>query len=121
MGDADGGVLFIGDKGKIMCGCYAKNPRLIPETKMKAYQRPPKTIPRIEGNHEHDWIQACKGGSKACSNFDYSGPLTEVVLLGNLAIRTGKKLDWDGLNMQVTNAPEANEYVRHQYRAGWTL
>ena len=124
MGDSDGGVLFIGDKGKLMCGCYGSNPRLIPETAMKAYERPPKTIARIpEGTsgHEKDWIQACKGGEPASSNFDYAGPLTETVLLGNLAIRTGGKLNWDGLNMKVTNVPEANEYVHRHYRQGWTL
>ena len=123
MGDADGGALFIGDKGKIMCGCYGKNPRLIPETAMKAYKLPPKTIARVGGieNHEKDWIRACKGGEPASSNFDYAGPLTEVVLLGNLAIRMGKKLNWDGQNMKVTNVPKANEYVHREYRQGWTL
>lgn len=125
MGGNDGGNLFIGDKGKIMCGCYGKNPRLIPETKMKAYKRPPKTIDRIPDGidgHEQDWVRACKGGKPACCNFDYAGPLTETVLLGNLAIRySGRKLNWDGQNMKVTNVPEANEYVHRQYRQGWTL
>lgn len=120
MGSDNGGVLFVGEKSKLVCGCYGNSPRLIPETKMKEYNRPPKTIPRVEGHHK-DWIQACKGGKPACSNFDYAGPLTEMVLLGNVAIRTGKKLCWDGPNMRVTNVPEANEYIRRQYRAGWTL
>ncbi|MHC4302215.1 MAG: Gfo/Idh/MocA family protein [Planctomycetota bacterium] len=120
MGSRNGGALFVGDKGKLMCGCYGKNPRLIPETAMQAYERPPKTIPRVEGHHK-DWLNACKGGKPACSNFDYSGPLTEAVLLGNLAIRAGKRLEWDGENMRVTNVPEANRYVRRDYRAGWTL
>ncbi len=121
MGDKNGGVLFVGDKGKIMCGCYGKGPRIIPETKMQAYKRPPKTIPRITGSHEQNWIDACKGGDPACSNFDYAGPFTEIVLLGNLAIRVGEKLQWDGPNMKVTNVPQANEYVHTQYREGWTL
>jgi len=120
MGSANGGTLFVGDKGKLVCGCYGKNPRLIPETKMKEYKRPPKTIPRVKG-HSQDWIEACKGGKPACSNFNYAGPLTEMVLLGNVAIRTGKKLYWDGPNMRVTNIPEANKYLRREYRAGWTL
>ncbi|MHC4864719.1 MAG: Gfo/Idh/MocA family protein [Planctomycetota bacterium] len=120
MGSRNGGALFVGDKGKLVCGCYGKSPRLIPESKMQTFERPPKTIPRVEG-HREDWIQACKGGKPACSNFDYAGPLTEVVVLGNLAIRTRKKLDWDGPNMKCTNVPEANDYVRRQYRAGWTL
>ena len=120
MGNNDGGVLFVGDKGKLMCGCYGLNPRLIPEAAMKAYKRPPKTLPRVKG-HERDWVRACKGGVPASSNFDYAGPLTEIALLGNIAIRSGKKLDWDGQNMKVTNVPEANKYVHRQYRKGWIL
>ncbi len=122
MGDGGNGVIFHGTKGKIMCGCYGESPRLIPETAMKAYKRPAKTIARIPGSHEQDWLRACKGGPKACSNFDYSGPLTEMVVAGNLAMRfPGKKLMWDGDNMKVTNLPEANDYVHRQYRQGWTL
>ncbi|GAF97172.1 unnamed protein product, partial [marine sediment metagenome] len=112
---------FIGDKGKIISSDEnSQNPRLIPETKMQAYKRPPKTLPRSIGHHK-EWLQACKGGEPAGSAFDYAGPLTEVVLLGNLAIRTGEKLYWDGPNMKCTNVPRANEYVHHQYRQGWTL
>ena len=125
MGDGDCGVIFIGDKGKLMCGTYADSPRLIPETKMKEYKRPKKTIPRIpEGidGHEQDWVRACKGAKPACSNFDYSGPFTEMVLLGNIALRyPGERLQWDGQNMKVTNLPQADVYVHRQYRAGWTL
>ena len=116
------GVIFIGDKGKLMCGEYGDSPRLIPEAKMKAYKQPEKYLPRVIGKHEEDWIRACKGGEPACSNFDYAGPLTETVVMGNFAIRLkGKKLDWDGQNMKVTNVPEANEYVNPPYREGWTL
>ncbi|MCX5639155.1 MAG: Gfo/Idh/MocA family oxidoreductase [Planctomycetota bacterium] len=116
-------VIFIGDKGKLMCGEYGDNPRLIPETKMKEYKRPPETLPRIEGgHHEQNWIRACKGGEPACSNFDYSGPFTEAVVMGNLAIhRLGAKLLWDGENMKVTNDEEANRYVKQPYREGWSL
>ncbi|MCF7957154.1 MAG: Gfo/Idh/MocA family oxidoreductase [Phycisphaerae bacterium] len=126
MGDSDGGVLFIGDKGKIMCGCYGKSPRLIPETKMKEFMpnRPVKTIARIPDTaHEQDWIRACKDPAKpACSNFDYAGPLTEMVLMGNLAIRNpNQHLLWDGEKMEVTNNATANELVRRVYREGWTL
>jgi predicted dehydrogenase len=120
MGSQNGGVLFVGDKGKLECGCYGKSPRIIPETKMKEYKKPEKTIPRVEGHHQ-DWIQACKGGTPACSNFDVSGPLTEIVLLGNLAIRTGRRIEWDGANIKCTNYPEANNFVRREYRKGWTL
>jgi len=120
MGNKSGGVLLVGDKGKILSGHNGESPRLIPESKMEAYERPAETIPRSIG-HYKEWIEACKGGKAACSNFDYAGPLTETVLLGNLAIRAGKKLYWDRLNMKVTNMPEANEYISRQYRQGWSL
>ena len=120
MGDRGGGVLFVGEKGKLMCGVYGNNPRLIPETRMQEYEQPAKSIPRVEGIHE-DWIQASKGGKPACSNFDISGPLTEMVLLGNIALRTGEKITWDGPNMRVTNIDEANQYVDRDYREGWSL
>ena len=125
MGDEDGGVLFIGDKGKLMAGCYGRSPRLIPETKMAEFKRPDPTIPRIPGGesgHEKDWVRACKGGAPASSNFDYSGPLSEMVLMGNLAVRyPDRRLLWDGEKMQVTNDVAANEYVRRTYREGWSL
>ena len=112
------GVSFIGDKGAIVEG------RLVPESRMKDLQRPPKTLPRVkdgEKGHEQNWIDACKGGPAACSNFEYAGPLTEVVLLGSVAVRTGKRLEWDGANMKVTNVPEANELIGRKYRDGWSL
>ena len=115
-----GGVIFVGDKGKLMCDEHAGSPRLIPEARMKAYKQPPKTIPRSKGVFE-DWILACKGGEPAGSNFDNAGHLTEVVLLGNIAIRVGQKLSWDGSNMKVTDVPEANVYLHNPYRSGWTL
>ncbi len=124
MGNGNSGVIFIGDKGKLMCGEYGDSPRLIPEEKMKNYKQPKPTLPRIpngSGGHEADWIRACKGGEPACSNFDYSGPMTETVLLANLAVRTGKKLEWDGVNMKVLNDEEANKYVNVEYREGWSL
>jgi len=120
MGSDNGGTLFVGDKGMLVCGCYGKSPRLIPETKMKEYNRPSKSIPRVEGHHQ-DWLQACKGGTPPCSNFDYAGPLTETVLLGNVAIRTGRMIYWDPQNMKITNIPEANKYLRREYRSGWEI
>jgi predicted dehydrogenase len=125
MGDDDGGVLFLGDKGSMMCGCYGHSPRLIPESKMREYKQPAKSIDRIPGGqdgHEKDWVRACKGGKPASSNFDYSGPLSEMVLMGNLAVRfPNRKLLWNGEKMEVTNDAQANAYVRRQYRPGWTL
>lgn len=90
---------------------------LIPETKMRAYQRPAKTIPRVKGHHR-DWINACRGGKPASANFDFGGPLTELVLLGTVAMRAKKKLFWDGPNMKATNAPEADEYIHPEYHNG---
>ena len=95
-----------GWKGKLIGGVYGESPRLIPESKMKEYKLPPRTIPRVEGSHEQDWVRACKGGKPASSNFDFSGPLSEMVLMGNLAVRfPNRKLLWDGEKMQATNAP----------------
>jgi hypothetical protein len=123
MGNENGGVLYIGDKGKIMASDEnAQGPRIIPETKMQAYNRPPKSIQRSIG-HYNEWLQACKGGPAALANFDYSGPLAEAVLLGNVALMVGqgKRLYWDAANMKVTNIPEANQYVRREFREGWSL
>jgi predicted dehydrogenase len=117
-------VLFIGSKGVLRCGEYGGSPRLIPETAMKEYKRPPQTLERIKGGHEQNWIRACKGGPAATSNFDYSGPFTEMVVMGNLALRpenVGKKLEWDGDKMLVTNDKNANDYVQMHYRKGWEL
>jgi predicted dehydrogenase len=118
MGEGPNGQLLIGDKGALMAGTYGGSPRIIPETKMKEFlkNRPPKTIPRSKG-HYKDWILACKGqGERPAANFEYAGPLTETVLLGNLAIRTGKKILWDAENLRCTNCPEANRFIRNQYR-----
>lgn len=125
MGDADGGVLFHGDKGTLMCGCYGLEPRLIPDTRMKEFKQPTPTIPRIpdgQNGHEKNWARACKGGPPASSSFEYSGPMSEVVLLGNLAVRfPDQRLLWDGANMKITNDDDANAYVRRKYRDGWSL
>ena len=127
LGDKLGGAIFIGDSGTLICDSYANSPRLIPETRMKDYKRPEKSIPRSVGHHK-EWIEACKGGKPAGSNFDYAGPMTEVILLGNIAVRMslktqekGLRLAYDGPNMRITNLPEANEYVHRKYREGWTL
>jgi len=126
------GIVFVGDKGKLVAeGWGAQSVRLIPETKMKEYQLPPKTLPRSIG-HYKEWVQACKDGSPTGSNFDFAALVTEACLLGNIAIRTGKKrpwgqalirekLNWDGPNMKITNVPEANVYTHKAYRQGWTL
>ena len=121
MGDRFGGVLYVGDKGKILTGSHGANGiRIIPEPEMQAYTRPPETIPRSIG-HRQEWIAACKGGKPAGANYDFAGPLTETVLLGNVALRVGKRIHWDAKNMKITNVPEANEFLHREYREGWRL
>jgi len=118
MGTAYGGVLFHGSGGKIIAGSHgAGGVRLLPESRMRAFERPAKTLSRSPG-HAQEWISACKGGAPAGSNFDYAGPLTETVLLGNLAIRSGKRLGWDPVTMK-TDSEEANRFLRREYRDGW--
>lgn len=115
-----GSIIFIGEKGKLMCGDYGDKPQLLGKAKTEELQQPQKP-PAERVSHEQNWINACKGGAPASSNFDYSGPFTEIVLLGNIAIRAGKKLYWDGQKMEFTNEPEANQYIHTQYREGWSL
>jgi len=123
MGDGDGGVIFVGTKGKLMHGTYASSPRLIPETKMQEYKRPAKSIPRSPGIHE-EWIEAIKSGKKSTTDFSYASALTEMMLLGNIAIRTAKEnviLQWDSAALRVTNLLAANEFIQMPYREGWSL
>jgi predicted dehydrogenase len=115
------GLLFIGDKGSILCGFTGENPTLIPEAKMKAYRQPPKTLPRSPG-HDREWLDGCKGSqTKPGANFEFSGPVTETILLGNVALRTGERLVWERANLKVTNIASAQQYVRPEYREGWKL
>jgi len=117
-----GGVVY-GDKGTITYGSHgAGGCRIVPEEKMKAYKQPEKTIPRA-GNHHADWCDAIIEGRKAGSDFhDYGGPLTELALLGIIGLRMpGRKLTWDSERMQFTNCPEANQYIRPEFRKGWSL
>jgi len=96
---------------------------LVPETSMKAYKRPVKTLERSPGIHQ-EWVQAIKDGEQATSNFDYAAKLTSTMLLGNIAIRMAPrstKLEWDGEAGKFTNMDEANEYLGRQYRDGWSL
>jgi hypothetical protein len=102
--------------------------RLIPDARRKEYGKPPQLLPRSPGHHQ-EWIDACKGGKPAGSNFpDHAGPLAEAVLLGNVALRPELKekmnrtrLLWDSQNLKITNVPEANKFLRRQYREGWSL
>ncbi|MGC9942713.1 MAG: Gfo/Idh/MocA family oxidoreductase [Verrucomicrobiota bacterium] len=117
----EGGVVFKGSKGALMCGVYGDSPRLIPEAAMRDYQRPPKTLPRVKGSHEMDWVRAAKAGEQPGAHFGYSGPLTETCLLGNVAKRMDARIEWNAADMRITNLPDANRYVRADYRPGWSL
>ena len=117
----DEGLLFIGDTGKILCRFSGAHPRLIPEAKMKAFQPPPKTLPRSPGN-EREWLDACKGGSvKPGGNFEFAGMVTESLLLGDLATRAGQILSWEPASLKITNSALAQKWVSPQRRAGWEL
>ena len=112
------GVMFIGSEGKMFAdyGSY----RLFPTDKFADYKPPKPTIPNSIGHHA-EWIKACKDGSPTTCNFDYSGALTESVLLGNVAYRTGQKLQWDAENLRATNCPAADKFIQKQYRPGWEI
>lgn len=118
----DNGILFVGDKGKLLGGSHAGVPRLIPEARMKEYGRPPKTLPRSPGHHK-EWIDACKAGKPedAKSGFWYAGPFTEALLVGNLAVRLQTRVEWDAKTMRSPNCPEADNYITKFYRAGYTI
>ena len=115
------GSLIVGSKATVFAPTYYESARIIPEVRMKelAPTLPPKTIPRIEGGHFAEWVRACKGGVPAGSNFDHASRLTETVLLSNLAIRAGRRIEWDSAALKVTNLPEVNQYVSQPHRAGF--
>ena len=117
--DLGAGVLFVGEKGMLLAD-YNKH-KLLPEDRFAGFRPPEPTIPKSIGCHRKEWIEACKGNGRTLSHFDYAAPLTETVLLGNIAYRLGRKIEWDHVNMQATNCPEADRYIRPDYRNGWTL
>jgi len=112
------GVMFVGTEGQMFAdyGSY----RLFPQEKFAGFKPPEQTIPASIGHHA-EWLKACRDGSQTTCNFDYSGALTEAVLLGNVAYRTGQAIEWDGANLQATNSAEAEKYVRKAYREGWEV
>ena len=121
LGDPEGGVLFKGTEGMLTCGVYGQNARLLPESRMRTFVPPAQVLPRVEGSHEQDWLNAIRSGKPAGADFAYSGPLTEIVLLGNVAKRLNTRIVWDGDTMRVTNHAEADAYLRPAYRKGWSL
>ncbi len=119
----EGGVIFVGERGILLHETYGRNPRIFPESLMEEAKAVPQTYPRIKEKHEINWVMACKGQGKATSPFEYAAQLTETMLLGIVALRTGqgKKLLYDGENMRVTNLPDANQYLTREYREGWAV
>jgi hypothetical protein len=122
----EGGGFLIGEKGTIFWETYGNNARVYPESLSQQAQAIAATIPRVDGNangHERNWANACKGEGKAVASFDYSAKLVETMLLGVVALRAGqgKKIIYDGPNMKITNAPDANQYLTREYRKGWEL
>lgn len=152
MGGGGNGVLIIGDKGKMMCDTYGSNPRLLP-TSLTETTTVPQTVARVPEGHYQQWVAGCVAGygeTKLSSSFDLAGPLTESILMGNLAIRSydiqehykevytdaegleqerdrtrypGRNIQllWDGPNMRITNFEPANQFVKREYRDGWSL
>jgi len=139
-GGDDGGALFIGTKGKMMVDCYGERPRLLPSKLMAETTMPKETIARVPEGHYLQWVNACiagHGNATTSSPFEYAGPFTESILIGNLAIRSWglenskktqdsdsdflgrKKLYWNAKKMKITNFDEANQFVKREYRAGW--
>jgi predicted dehydrogenase len=117
----DSATFYIGDKGIMYTGTYGGGVRILPEEKHKAFPVPPIVIPRVGMSHHRDFFRAVRGGQPAVSNFDYAAPFTEVILLGDLAIKAGqgRKIEWDADKKQVTNLPEMNRFVGRPYRKGW--
>lgn len=116
-----GGVLIVGSKGKLMHDTYGLKPRLLPHTLHDSYGLPPLKLPRIPGeDHEMNWVDAAKGKAQASCPFEYAARLTEVMLLGVVALRAGKKIHYDGAAMRITNVPAANDFLRREYREGWS-
>jgi len=112
----------MGDKGTIVYGSHgASQPRLIPQAKMDAYRKPEKTIPRAKEHHQ-DWLEAIRNGRPAGSDFSYGGPLTEIAMLGVIAIKLANtKLEWDGKAGKFRGNKAANEFLNPPYRKGWSL
>jgi predicted dehydrogenase len=114
------GVLFIGDKGALLTGGAGGAPQLLPESKYKGYVKPKPSIPRSKGHHR-DWLDACKGGPPASSHFAYGARLTELALLGVVALRLGRRIEWDSEKMEAKGNADAEPLIREPYRAGWEL
>ena len=113
-------MILVGDEGMMLFKRSSTDWIVTPGRRVEQFAGVPKTIHRVP-NEDVEWLEACKGGPKPLSSFDYAGPLTEMVLLGNLAVRLSKKIEWNAEALKATNAPEADELIRREYRKGWKL
>jgi hypothetical protein len=117
----DNGVLYVGSKGKMYHSSHGGMPALLPSELHDEAAKVEKTMKRSPGHYE-EWVEGCKGGPSPMSNFNYAGLLTEIVLLGVLALKApGRRLEWDRENLKIKNAPELNPLVHIEYRKGWAL
>ncbi|HZP48977.1 MAG TPA: Gfo/Idh/MocA family oxidoreductase [Vicinamibacterales bacterium] len=117
-----GGALLIGTRGKLVHETYGAKPRLLPNSLHQSFGVPKPTLPRIPNeNHEMNWVDAATGKTQASSPFDYAAKLTEVMLLGIVALKVGRKIEYDGASMRVTNVAAANEFLGREPRSGWSL
>jgi predicted dehydrogenase len=116
-----GGALLVGSKGKLLHETYGAKPRLLPKSLHDSFGKPPQKLARIPNeNHEMNWVDAAKGKTQPSCPFEYAAKLTEVMLLGVVSLRAGKKIEYDAANMRVTNVPGANDFLRREPRTGWT-
>ncbi len=115
-----GGLMYVGSKAKMLQDTYGDNPRLLPKSYNDSYGTPPEKLPRIATSHEMNWVDAIRGKAQPSSPFEYASRLTEVMLLGVVSLRAGSKILYDGENMRVTNIQKANDFLRREYRQGWT-
>jgi len=118
-----GGVMMVGERGILMHGTYGRDPKLFPESLAAEAEAVPQTHPRIEDTHQMNWVKACKEGGEASSPFHYASRLTEVMLLGVVALRAGqgRKIRYDADAMRITNVEDANRYLTREYRPGWEV
>lgn len=116
------GVIMVGDQDTLLVPSYWGAGTFLSGARVQDFKNIPETLPRLpdfEKNHHQEWLNACKGGPAALSNFDYAGPMTEAVLLGNVALRARRKIEWNASRLRVTNVREANRFLRMEYRKGW--
>jgi hypothetical protein len=114
------GILFRGDRGVLLAEGAGGPPRLLPYERTREYRKPTPSIPRVKGHHRN-WLDACKGGPRACSHFGYGAKLTEIVLLGVLSLRAGQRIYWDAGNLKARNLPAADALIHETYRDGWKI